>query len=79
MEGHSESQSNPSPTAASASSEEGEHCNDCPDPSNILQPSWVRRLVCLGDKVDGLVSGNRHYLLFHFGILFWAILLAKKS
>ena len=53
--------------------------DDLPDPSNLLQPTWIRRLICFGDEADGFLSNNRHYLLFHFGILFWVILFNKSK
>jgi hypothetical protein len=46
-----------------------------PDSSNILQPSWVRRIVCSSDEVDRIFLENRYYFLLHIGILFWIIFL----
>ena len=53
--------------------------DDLPDPSDILQPAWIRRLICFGDEADRFVSDNRYHLLFHFGILFWVILFNKSK
>lgn len=53
--------------------------DDLPDPSNILQPTWIRRLIRFGDETDRFVSNNRYYLLFHFGILFWIVLFNKSK
>ena len=53
--------------------------DDLPDPSNILQPSWIRRLIRFGDETDWILSNNRYYLLFHIGILFWVILFNRSK
>lgn len=50
-----------------------------PDPSNILQSSWIRRLVCIGDEVDRILLDNGHYFLLHIGILFWFMVLPKSK
>jgi hypothetical protein len=53
--------------------------NDLLDPSDIFQPTWIRRLICIGDEADRFVSNNRYYILFHIGILFWVILFNKSK
>ena len=53
--------------------------DDLPDPSNILQPSRIRRLIRFGDEADRILSNNRYYLLFHFGILFWFIFFNRSK
>ena len=53
--------------------------DDLPDPSNLLQPTWIRRLICIGDEADRILSNNRYYFLLHVGILFWVVLFNKSK
>lgn len=46
---------------------------------DLLQPAWLRRLVCFGYEVDRIVLDNRRYLLFHIGIIFWIVLFLSKK
>jgi len=46
---------------------------------NILQSSWVRRIVRTSDEIHKLVSNNRCYLLLPINPIFWLILYLIKE
>ena len=48
------------------------------DSGDVLQPTWVRRLIRFSDEMDRVLLDNRPYLLCHVGILFWVILFVKS-
>ena len=44
-----------------------------PDPSYILQPSWIRCPLCAGNEMDRLILDYGRYFLLPIGILFWTL------
>jgi hypothetical protein len=51
------------------------HSDNCSDPGDILQPTWVRRTFCISDALDRIVSGNRWYILLPLGFFLWNLFL----
>jgi hypothetical protein len=63
---------------------DGEHCkrqekteedswDSDPDPSNVLQPTWVRCPICPGDNLDQVLLDYGFNFLLPVGILFWTL------
>ena len=50
-----------------------------PDPSNVLQPAWLRRLVRSCDEVDRIFLENRSHFLFHISFIFWIVVLLTSK
>lgn len=50
-----------------------------PDPGNVLQPTWIRRLVRGCDEVDRIFLANRSHFLFHISFIFWIVVLLTSK
>jgi len=44
-----------------------------PDPSYILQPSWIRCPLCINNEMDRFILDYGRYFLLPIGILFWTL------
>jgi len=52
---------------------EEDHGDMDPDPSNFLQPSWIRCPICSSNEMDRFLLDYGRYFLLPIGILFWTL------
>jgi hypothetical protein len=48
------------------------------NPSNLLQSSWIRRVIRPCNEVDGIFLGYGYNFLLPISIILWIILLITK-
>lgn len=48
---------------------------DMLNPGNFLQSSWIRRCVCVGNEVDGVLLGYGFNFLLPIGAILWFLFL----